>query len=281
MLKTHTVNAVQAAIQNAAGQNKKIGFVPTMGALHQGHLSLIDIAKENADVVVVSVFVNPTQFNDPKDFEKYPRTIDDDFRKLEESGVDIVFNPETSEIYPEEDIRNFDFGLLDKMMEGKHRPGHFEGVAQVVSRLFDIVKPQVVVFGEKDYQQLAVIKKLVNDYNYPIEIIPGPTLREANGLAMSSRNERLTADERANAAVIRAVLLESQSIAGNYTPAQVEEWVIKKVNHNPHLTVEYFQISDNETLRPVTGWQENCDYVGCIAVFCGDVRLIDNIKYSL
>ncbi|MFO7865086.1 MAG: pantoate--beta-alanine ligase [Salinivirgaceae bacterium] len=281
MVKTYTIKAVREAIQNAAGANKKVGFVPTMGALHQGHLSLIDIAKKNADVVVVSVFVNPTQFNDPKDFEKYPRTIDDDIKKLDEAGVDIVFNPETSEIYPEKDTRDFDFGLLDKVMEGKHRPGHFKGVAQVVSRLFDIVKPQIAVFGEKDYQQLAVIKKLVNDYNYSIEIIPGPTLREANGLAMSSRNERLAVDERANAAVIRAVLLESQSITGNYTPAQVEEWVIKKVNHNPHLTVEYFQISDSETLEPVAGWQENCDYVGCIAVFCGDVRLIDNIKYSL
>jgi pantoate--beta-alanine ligase len=281
MVKTYTIKAVREAIQNAAGANKKVGFVPTMGALHQGHLSLIDIAKKNADVVVVSVFVNPTQFNDPKDFEKYPRTIDDDIKKLDEAGVDIVFNPETSEIYPEKDTRDFDFGLLDKVMEGKHRPGHFKGVAQVVSRLFDIVKPQVAVFGEKDYQQLAVIKKLVNDYNYPIEIISGSTLREASGLAMSSRNERLTADERANAAVIRAVLLESQSITANYTPAQVEDWVIKKVNHNPYLTVEYFQISDSETLEPVAGWQENCDYVGCIAVFCGDVRLIDNIKYSL
>lgn len=275
------VNELQSALEALRLQGKVIGFVPTMGALHAGHLSLIEIAQQHADVIVVSIFVNPTQFNDPSDFEKYPRTLESDLEKLRGVSTDMVFTPAYDEVYPAQETRRFDFGKLAMVMEGEFRPGHFNGVAQVVSRLFDIVKPDVAVFGEKDFQQLAVIRELVRQYNYPVQIIGAPIMREPHGLAMSSRNERLTSIERENAGLINEVLSASVALHKTKTVAETLEYVVDEINKNDYLNVEYFQIVNSKTLLPVVTWQENCDKTGCIAVFCGDVRLIDNVKYSL
>lgn len=281
MKRIAKINELQEVIGKMRNDNKTIGFVPTMGALHEGHLSLIEIARQHADVIVVSIFVNPTQFNDTEDFNKYPKNYDNDITKLQNTSTNIVFIPEVSEIYPEKDERTFDLGNLTTVMEGEFRPGHFSGVAQVVSRLFDIVQPQIAVFGEKDFQQLTVIKEMVKKYNYPIEIIGASIVRESNGLAMSSRNERLSPIQRKNASLINKVLTNSVEISTSLSVKETENWVINEINKNEHLKVEYYQIVDNGSLQPVTAWQENCDKTGCIAVFCGDVRLIDNVNYSL
>lgn len=280
MKQYDTISPLKTEIGQHKKKGLKIGFVPTMGALHPGHISLIHRAKKHAEIVVVSVFVNPTQFNDPSDYEKYPRDLTYDLARLKENGADMVFTPSEKEIYPEKDTRKFNFGPLENVMEGKHRPGHFNGVAQVVSRLFDIVEPDVAVFGEKDFQQLAIIRKMVKDYNYPVDIIGAPIVREKDGLAMSSRNMRLNEEERQSAALINQILSASKNKTHQYNVKQLEAWVIKSVNTIDHLEVEYFQIVDAETLQKVSDWQENCDKIGCIAVYCGEVRLIDNIKYS-
>ncbi len=271
---------LQQLLTKKKEEGKVIGFVPTMGALHEGHLSLVRQMSELADVVVVSIFVNPTQFNDSADFRKYPRTLDDDMKMLKNEDVDVVFTPTEKGIYPEKDKRNFDFGKLEKVMEGAHRPGHFNGVAQVVSRLFDIVKPDKAIFGEKDFQQLAIIRKMVKDFAYPLEVIGAPIIREPDGLAMSSRNRRLNPQERENAAQINRVLKASLEKAGKMAVKELENRVKEQINENELLQVEYFQVVNRQTLQPVANWQENCDKIGCIAAFCGDVRLIDNIKYS-
>lgn len=280
MQKHNKIDKLQAEVRLHKSDNKKIGFVPTMGALHEGHLSLINIAKKHADIIVVSLFVNPTQFNDPGDYEKYPRNMSNDMEMLKAAGTDIVFAPSEKEIYPEKDNRKFDFGALEKVMEGKHRPGHFNGVAQVVSRLFDIVEPDIAVFGEKDFQQLAIIRKMVKDYNYPVKIMGAPIIRENDGLAMSSRNQRLNSEQRESAAFINQILAASKNKSQFLSVKQLEDWVTDALNKIVHLEVEYFQIVDQVTLQPVNNWQENCDKIGCIAVYCGEVRLIDNIKYS-
>ncbi|PLX15354.1 MAG: pantoate--beta-alanine ligase [Salinivirgaceae bacterium] len=275
-----TIKSLKEAISKHKENQNNIGFVPTMGALHEGHLSLIKEAKKHTNIVVASVYVNPTQFNDPKDFEKYPRTLEDDLNILEKNGTDIVFAPTNEEMYPEKDTRQFNFGNLETVMEGKHRPGHFNGVAQVVSKLFDIVTPDVAVFGEKDFQQLAIIRSLVEQQNYPIKIIGAPIMREQDGLAMSSRNMRLNEKERKDAAHINAVLQESLFFTQKKSIEELEQWVVESVNIKETLSVEYFEIVNARTLQKVSSWQENCDKIGCIAVFCGNVRLIDNIKYS-
>ncbi|ALO16001.1 Pantothenate synthetase [Salinivirga cyanobacteriivorans] len=280
MQKHNKIDKLKAEVRSHKTDNKKIGFVPTMGALHEGHLSLINIAKKHADIIVVSVFVNPTQFNDPGDYEKYPQNMSKDMEMLKEVGTDIVFAPSEEEIYPEKDNRKFDFGALEKVMEGKHRPGHFNGVAQVVSRLFDIVEPDIAVFGEKDFQQLAIIRKMVKDHNYPVKIMGAPIIRENDGLAMSSRNQRLNSEQRKSAAFINQILAASKNKSQHLSVKQLEEWVTDSLNKIAHLEMEYFQIVDQETLQPANNWQENCDKIGCIAVYCGKVRLIDNIKYS-
>ncbi len=275
------IDNLKADINKYKSKNLRIGFVPTMGALHEGHLSLIKIAKEKADIVIVSVFVNPTQFNDSNDYKKYPRNMTRDLDMLKDAGTDIVFTPSEQEIYPETDTRKFDFGGLEKVMEGKHRPGHFNGVAQIVSRLFDIVEPDMAVFGEKDFQQLAIIRQMVKDYNYSIDIVGAPIVRESDGLAMSSRNQRLNEGQRKNAAFINQILAASKNKAHLLSVEQTEQWVIASLNKIEHLQVEYFQIVNQQTLQPINNWQENCDKIGCIAVYCGEIRLIDNIKYSL
>ncbi len=257
-----------------------IGFVPTMGALHAGHISLVKQAISETQVVVVSIFVNPTQFNDKSDLEKYPRNLEADLKLLEKTGCQIVFAPKTEEIYPEPDTRKFEFGELETVMEGKHRPGHFNGVAQVVSKLFEIVKPDKAYFGLKDFQQLAIIKEMVTQLNLPVEIVPCAIVREESGLAMSSRNELLSAEERINAAVISESLFQAYKLKEQKSVNELQNWIADNINKNPYLNVEYVEIVDDRRLQHVKSWDEKGGKVCCVAVFCGKVRLIDNIVFN-
>jgi len=261
-------------------EGKVIGFVPTMGALHKGHLSLVKEARKQSDVVVVSIFVNPTQFNNPDDLKTYPRDLDKDVKMLEELDVELIFAPTVKEMYPEEDTRQFDFGNLDKVMEGKYRPGHFNGVAQVVSKLFDQVTPDKAFFGEKDFQQLAIIRRLVKDLKMPVDVVGCPIVREPDGLAMSSRNMLLTPEMRKNAPVIAETLSESLNFAPGKTVKETIDLVTEKINNTGELEVEYFEIVDGDTLQAVENWDDSNYIVGCIAVFAGKVRLIDNVTYK-
>ncbi len=256
-----------------------IGFVPTMGALHAGHSSLVERAHRECDIVVVSIFVNPTQFNDKGDLATYPRTPKADAALLEMCGVDYILLPSVEEIYPSEDTRIFDFGQKDKVMEGASRPGHFNGVAQVVSRLFDIVKPNKAYFGEKDFQQIAIIRAMVDILKLDVEIVDCPIIRDADGLALSSRNMLLSAEHREAAPYIYMALCEGVELKGSATPSQVIESVTSKINSNPLLKVVYFQIVDSLTLQDVNAWDDSTSIQGCITVQAGNVRLIDNIKF--
>ncbi|MBN1984661.1 MAG: pantoate--beta-alanine ligase [Prolixibacteraceae bacterium] len=271
-----TVNDLQDYLHRLPG-GKTVGLVPTMGALHRGHISLVKRALKENPVVVVSIFVNPTQFNDPKDLERYPRNLEADLQLLEEAGVTLVFAPAVEEIYPEPDTRKFNFGALETVMEGKHRPGHFNGVAQVVSKLFDLVKPDKAYFGQKDFQQLAIIKNMVQQLGLPVEIVPCPIVREKSGLAMSSRNELLSAEERKNAAVISETLFKAKELAGQKSVQELAEWMRETINKNPFLHVEYIEIVDETSLQPVNNRNEENTKVACVAAFCGKVRLIDNM----
>ena len=261
-----------------SGDRSGIGFVPTMGALHAGHRSLVERARRECATVVVSVFVNPTQFNDKTDLKNYPRTPEADLRLLEEVGADYVFMPSVEEVYPEPDTRTFDFGMIDKVMEGATRPGHFNGVAQVVSRLFDLVKPAKAYFGEKDFQQIAVIREMVRQLRIPVEIIPCPIVRGEDGLALSSRNTLLDTDHRTAAPYIYKVLKAAVEKSHQTTPDQLAAWVTAQVESNPLLKVIYFQVVDAATMQQVRTWEESPAIQGCIAVQAGDIRLIDNIK---
>lgn len=260
---------------------KQIGFVPTMGALHAGHISLVRKCVDENDVTVVSIFVNPTQFNDKRDLETYPRTPEQDFALLEAAGCDYVFAPNEKEIYPETDTRVFNFGRVAEVMEGKFRPGHFNGVGQVVSKLFDIVEPQKAYFGEKDFQQIAVIREMVHILNQPVEIIACPILREADGLALSSRNTRLTPEQRQKAPRIARVLKESTNFVGKKSVRDTIDFVVHAINEEPDMKVEYYEIVDAKTLEAISDWADSTDPVGCITVYCGQVRLIDNIHYKV
>lgn len=267
-------------LRRALGSRNRsgIGFVPTMGALHAGHRSLVERARRECATVVVSVFVNPTQFNDKTDLKNYPRTPEADLRLLEEVGADYVFMPSVEEVYPEPDTRTFDFGMIDKVMEGATRPGHFNGVAQVVSRLFDLVKPAKAYFGEKDFQQIAVIRDMVRQLNISVEIIPCPIVRGEDGLALSSRNTLLDTDHRTAAPYIYKVLKAAVEKSHQTTPDQLAAWVTAQVESNPLLKVIYFQVVDAATMQQVRTWEESPAIQGCIAVQAGDIRLIDNIK---
>ena len=271
-----SVKELRAELDKA--EQSGIGFVPTMGALHAGHRSLVERARRENGTVVVSVFVNPTQFNDKNDLKHYPRTPEADARLLEEAGADFVLMPTVEEIYPQPDTRQFDFGLIDKVMEGATRPGHFNGVAQVVSRLFDIVRPARAYFGEKDFQQIAVIKSMVAQLALPIEIVECAIVRGEDGLALSSRNTLLDAAHRAAAphiyATLRAAVTQSQEMA----PARLKEWVTAEVERNPLLKVIYYQSVDARTMQEVAAWDDYPRIQGCIAVQAGDIRLIDNIR---
>lgn len=270
---------IQETIQSLRAEGKTIGLVPTMGALHQGHLSLVDRSKSENDITVVSIFVNPTQFNNPEDLKTYPRTLEEDLKKLETLNTDYIFAPSENEIYPEPDARIFNFGNLDKVMEGKHRPGHFNGVAQIVSKLFELTLPHKAYFGLKDFQQVAVIKQLVKDLNLPVQIVPCPIVREEDGLAMSSRNALLSPDQRKNACHISQTLFKARNLVADLSVSEMKSWVIEEINKNPYLEVEYFEIVDDTYLNPIESWNEDNCKVGCITVQVGKVRLIDNITF--
>lgn len=276
MILVNTINNLRLELDKF-DKSFSVGFVPTMGALHKGHLSLVEQAIRENKVVVVSIFVNPTQFNNPKDLELYPRTLDNDLKLLEPTGCSIVFAPNAKEVYPKPDLRKFNFGNLETVMEGKHRPGHFNGVAQVVSRLFDLVKPNKSYFGLKDFQQLAIIKNMVKQLQLPVEIIPCAIIREKSGLAMSSRNELLSIEQRKNAAVISETLVKANELKTQKTVHELTKWVTEQINQNPFLSVEYFEIVDDEQLQPINNWDDKNTKIACVAVFCGKVRLIDNI----
>ncbi len=271
---------LRSMIAESKASGKTIGFVPTMGALHQGHISLVNKAAQMADVIIVSVFVNPTQFNNSDDLKNYPRTIDDDIKKLEGTACKILYHPTVEEVYPEKDDRIFDFGSLDKVMEGEFRPGHFNGVAQVVSRFFDIVQPDKAFFGEKDFQQLAIIRKMTEMLNYNIEIVPCKIVREGDGLAMSSRNALLSPEHRKESVLISKTLFESKKLIDTQNIKEVINFVVETINKSTLLEVEYFNIVDGNTLQPVDDWSDSEYIVGCIAVFAGEVRLIDNLIYK-
>lgn len=276
------VSTVQE-LQNKLEERKSlgtVGFVPTMGALHQGHLSLVEKAATENGTVVVSIFVNPTQFNDSKDLERYPRTLENDLELLKPTGCDVVFAPNAKEVYPNPDTRKFNFGKLESVMEGKHRPGHFNGVAQVVSKLFDMIKPDKAYFGLKDFQQLAIIKSMVKQMELSVEIIPCAIIREKNGLAMSSRNELLTPEQRKNAALLQETLLKAKEQKGLKSVEDVRNGAIKNINKNPFLDLEYFEIVDVEQLQSIKTWNDRKSVIACVAAFCGKVRLIDNIVFN-
>jgi pantoate--beta-alanine ligase len=272
------INELQAILDNKRQEGLSVGFVPTMGALHAGHLSLVEKAGQQSGFVVVSIFVNPTQFNDKGDLERYPRDLQKDVNLLEPTSCQLIFAPEADEIYPEPDTRQFNFGNLEQVMEGKFRPGHFNGVAQVVSRLFEIVQPDKAFFGLKDFQQLAIINEMVRKLELPVEIVPCPIVRETDGLAMSSRNMLLSPEQRMNAVLISATLFEAANKTGEFNVEELTNWVISQINENEYLNTEYFEIVNSMTLQPIKSWNDPCTKVGCIAVQCGKIRLIDNAK---
>lgn len=269
---------IQRFVEEKHNLGLKVGFVPTMGALHDGHLSLINRAKKDNDIVVSSVFVNPIQFNNPTDLEKYPRTPERDIEKLEQAGCDAVFMPSVDEMYPEKVEDHYDFGDLERVMEGACRPGHFNGVAIVVRKLFEIVNPDRAYFGEKDFQQLAIIKKMVLNLNMNLEIVPCPIIRENDGLAMSSRNVRLNETERAIAPQIYETLNDAASRKNEMTPAELRQYALDKFATIKEFDVEYVEITDEINLKSIENWNE-CEHARIfVALQLGPVRLIDNVR---
>ena len=280
MITVHKVSDLQALLARERGLGKSIGLVPTMGALHEGHASLARRSVSENDVTVVSIFLNPTQFNDKTDLEKYPRTLEADCRLLEECGVQVAFAPSVEEVYPEPDTRTFSYPPTDAVMEGAMRPGPFNGVCQIVSKLFSYVEPDRAYFGEKDYQQIAVIRRMVDDLGLKLDIVPCPVVREKSGLAMSSRNTLLTDEERTLAANIYRVLEESKSIKAGVR--ETHDYVVESINAIQGLEVQYYSIVDGCTLAEIESWDDAESVVGCITVFCGSqpIRLIDHIRYK-
>lgn len=277
-----TISELRAELDAFRKEGKTIGLVPTMGALHAGHASLVNRAVAENDVVVVSDFVNPTQFNDQNDLLKYPRTLEADCALLEKCGATLVFAPSVEEVYPEPDTRQFSYAPLDTVMEGKYRPGHFNGVCQIVSKLFYAVTPDRAYFGEKDFQQIAVIRAMVKDLSIPVELRPCPIVRQEDGLALSSRNALLNDEERKIALNISKTLFASCEYAKSHSVAETHDFVVSTINSVEGLEVQYYEIVDGTTLQNVSDWKDSNYIVGCITVFCGHipVRLIDNIKYK-
>lgn len=263
-------------VSQAKAEGKSIGFVPTMGALHAGHIALVEAAEEQCDLVIASIFVNPIQFNNPEDLKKYPRTFESDQKMLEDANCDVIFYPSVEEMYPNKVEEKFDFGSLETVMEGATRPGHFNGVAVVVKRLFDLVQPDFAFFGKKDFQQLAIIKALVKQMKSAIRIVGLDTVREEDGLAMSSRNTRLSEQERATAVELSKALNYIKRNKNTFDPAQLEAEAIRKLNAN--FKVEYIQIVDGNTLQSINNWNQTNYPVVCAAAFLGEVRLIDNLE---
>lgn len=282
MKRIYTIAELQAELREARKAGRTVGLVPTMGALHEGHASLVRRSVSENDTTVVSVFLNPTQFNDKTDLEKYPRTLEADCALLEACGATVVFAPSVEEIYPEPDTRVFSYPPTDSVMEGAFRPGHFNGVCQIVSKLFMMVEPDRAYFGEKDFQQIAVIRRMVDDLGMKLEIVPCPVIREESGLAMSSRNTLLSAEERQIASHIYRTLAESRQWVKEDSVSSVHDRVVNTLNEVPGLDVQYYNIVDGKTLSDVTSWDESNDIVGCITVFCGSqpIRLIDHIRYK-
>lgn len=283
MKQISTIKEIKKALTLEKESGHSIGFVPTMGALHEGHLSLIKHSKKDNDITVVSVFLNPTQFNDPKDLETYPVDLEADLQKLNDLNVDFVFTPSVGEMYPDNDVEEaFELGSVAEVMEGKYRPGHFRGVVRIVSKLFRIVNPDRAYFGEKDFQQIAVIKKMVEQMpEINTNIVPCPVIREADGLAMSSRNKRLNKEEREAAPFIYKMLKEAVRLyKQGESVDKVHDYTVKMINEHPQLRVEYFDIVDATTLESIKKWDDSAEPVGCITVYCGEVRLIDHIHFS-
>lgn len=278
MKVVYTAAELQLEVAKEKAAGRTVGFVPTMGALHSGHVSLVDKSLNDRCYTVSSIFVNPTQFNDKNDLKNYPRMPENDLFLLEQRGVNLVFMPSVEEIYPQEDTRVFDFGKIDKVMEGAHRPGHFNGVAQVVSKLFDLVTPDKAYFGEKDFQQIAVIKDMVRQLGYKIEIVPCPIVRDADGLALSSRNMLLNPTQRQSAPLIHKTLVEAHELGTNIAVKELIDKVVSTINTNPELDVEYFDVVDATSLQSISNWDDSNNIYGCIAVKVGAIRLIDNIR---
>lgn len=281
MLIFSKIADLQGYLSPLRSNSKIIGFVPTMGALHQGHISLIEASKKQCQVTVCSIFVNPTQFNDPKDLERYPRTPEKDISLLEAAGCDILFMPSVNEMYPNKPVSaTFNFGQLDKVLEGVHRPGHFNGVAQVVKHFFEIVEPHKAFFGSKDYQQVMIVKALVKQLGLPITIVPCPILREADGLAMSSRNTLLNVQERRIASNIPRILMVAAELVSTDGIAAAKQFVLQELAELPDCRYDYFEVCDADTLVSVEQLEPNTSYVALIAVFVGKIRLIDNLTIS-
>ena len=280
MFIVHTVSELRQLLQLAHRQKKTIGLVPTMGALHAGHLSLVQACKTQCALTVVSIFVNPTQFTNSEDLQNYPRTLKDDSALLQANGVEILFAPGENEMYPEPDTRLFDFGALERVMEGKFRPGHFNGVAQVVSRLFTIVQPGYTFFGEKDFQQLAIIRALAKQLNEKPVIVGCPIVRENDGLAMSSRNALLSVKQRKHAPLIAATLMQAKEKARTLPVEEMKKWVAETINADSELEVEYIEIADEKNLQPIKQWSNDTHARLFAAVYARPVRLIDNIQLS-
>ena len=280
MQTIHSIKELQACLSEAKNAGKSVGLVPTMGALHEGHASLVRRSVKENDVTVVSIFLNPTQFNDPKDLERYPRTLESDCKLLEQCGAQIAFAPSVNEMYPEPDTRSFSYPPTDSVMEGARRPGHFNGVCQIVSKLFMITEPDRAYFGEKDFQQICVIRRMVADLGFKMDIVPCPVVREVSGLAMSSRNSLLTPEEKVLAANIYRVMKES--LSRGLSVRETEAWVTDTLNAIEGLEVEYYSIVNGETLAEVNSWDDAPHIVGCITVYCGHtpIRLIDHIRYK-
>lgn len=275
------IHPLKAFLVEKRLSGRTIGFVPTMGALHEGHLSLIHSSRNENSITVCSIFVNPAQFNNPSDLQKYPRTLEKDIQLLQSVGCDVLFCPEAGEMYASQHIVHFDFGELDKTMEGQFRPGHFSGVALVVSKLFHIIEPTVAYFGQKDWQQFAIIRQLVKDLSFNVILKSAPIIRESDGLAMSSRNTRLTNDQRKRAVVLFEVLNESIDLLRKRNSiSQVKDFVKKRLEGSPDIKLEYFEVADSENLKLLNNVEESVSPILCIAAFVGDVRLIDNLFYT-
>jgi pantoate--beta-alanine ligase len=280
MIVYRTKTDLTGHLLSLQNEGKTIGLVPTMGALHQGHMSLVEKANTENDIVVVTIFVNPTQFNDPLDLDHYPRTLDQDLELLRQLEADLVFVPSVKEMYPQEDTHIFDLGGLEKVMEGKHRKGHFNGVAQIVCKLFLLIRPHRAYFGQKDFQQLVIIRRLVEILELNLTIVPCPIIREKDGLAMSSRNTRLSKEERKLVPFIYETLVQAREKMEDLTPSQLKEWVALQFKKQSELNLEYFEIVEDKGLMSVDEWNTSVNKVACLAVHLGEVRLIDNLNFN-
>jgi len=280
MIVYRTKEELISHLDDLRGKQKSIGLVPTMGALHKGHISLVTRSTRENDSTVVSIFVNPTQFNDPSDLEKYPRTPEKDLEMLQTNGVHVVFMPPVEEMYPDADRRLFDLEGLDQILEGASREGHFNGVAQIVSKLFQITNPSRAYFGQKDFQQLVIIRHLVQYLEMDLKIVACPIIREKDGLAMSSRNIRLNRKERKEAPFIYQTLLKAVEMQGEYTPEKLKAWVRTRFDQHPLMELDYFEIIEDKALKSIDSWEENVNKVACIAVILGGIRLIDNMIFD-